>query len=121
MTRPPNLPDYRKPPIDEVAIGVQFPPIDGLTQAHFGLLWTHIRSDYPSVQSQPRIEGPIESLNESPVPSLHLQTTPRVSVKVRRSEAEEFERSVDVPADRSDAGSNVGVAGDPQCTDRQIA
>ena len=45
----------------------------------------------------------------------------RVNVKVCRSEPEEFERSVDVPTNRSDAGSDVGVAGDPECTDRQIA
>jgi len=36
-----------------------------------------------------------------------------VIVKVQGSQAEEFEGSVDVPADRSDACCVVGVAGDP--------
>ena len=44
-----------------------------------------------------------------------------MNVKVGRSKPEEFERSVDVPTDRSDAGGDVGVARDPQGSDRQIA
>ena len=44
-----------------------------------------------------------------------------MNVKVCRSKPEEFERSVDVPTDRSDAGGDVGVARDPQGSDRQVA
>lgn len=44
-----------------------------------------------------------------------------MNVKVCRSKPEEFERSVDAPTDRSDAGGDVGVARDPQGSDRQVA
>ena len=45
----------------------------------------------------------------------------RVNVKVLRSEAEEIERPGDVAADGANPGGNVGVAGNPECTDRQVA
>ena len=75
MTRPADLPDFTDPPIDEVAIGVQFPNIDGLIQPLFGLLWSRFRDKYPRVESQPRIEGPIENLYEPAnlVPMIPLQ------------------------------------------------
>lgn len=64
--RPSDLPDYENPPIDEVAIGVQFPPISGMYDAHVGLYWQQIRGDYPRAESQPRFEGPIEAASASP-------------------------------------------------------
>lgn len=59
--RPPDLPDYHRPPIDEVAISVQFPPIGNFFDTHAGLFWQRVRSDYPKSETQPRIESPIES------------------------------------------------------------
>lgn len=65
--RPAHLPDFSNPPIEEVAIAVQFPPIEGLFDAHIGLYWQMIRNDYPRVETHPRIDLPIESLD---VPAL---------------------------------------------------
>jgi uncharacterized protein (TIGR04255 family) len=62
--RPANLPDFRNPPVDEVAIGVQFAPISNLYDIHAAIFWQKIRSEYPRVETQPRLEGQIES--ESP-------------------------------------------------------
>ncbi len=59
--RPPRLPDYRNPPIDEVVIGVQFPPIPKFQDVHIGLYWQKVRNEYPRTETQPRIEGPIET------------------------------------------------------------
>lgn len=56
-----DLTAYAKPPIDEVVLGVQFPPITRFSDAHAGLYWQRVRADYPRVESQPRLEGPIES------------------------------------------------------------
>jgi uncharacterized protein (TIGR04255 family) len=67
MPRPSDLPDYERPPIDEVAIGVQFQRLSGLDDAFIGHFWEEIRSDYPTFQQMPRIETPIESL-ASPFP-----------------------------------------------------
>lgn len=72
--RPADLPEFDRPPVVEVAIGVQFEPIKGFRQAHFGLFWNQIRADYPTAQDQPRLETPIEVLDEGFVgPSLQLE------------------------------------------------
>lgn len=72
--RPPDLPDYENPPIDEVAIGVQFPPITGMYDAHVGLYWQKIRGDYPRAETQPRVESPIEAATPTPPqPPISLQ------------------------------------------------
>jgi len=59
--RPASLPDYNEPPIDEVVIAVQFPPIADLTESHVRDFWKSIRDEYPISEHQPRIEGAIES------------------------------------------------------------
>lgn len=48
-----NLPEFDRPPVTEVAIGVQFGTIQGLRQPHFGLFWSRLRDEYPQVQDQP--------------------------------------------------------------------
>jgi uncharacterized protein (TIGR04255 family) len=57
------FPAFERPPLEEVAIGVQFLPISNFYDAHAGLYWQRIKDAYPKVSSQPRIESPIESLN----------------------------------------------------------
>jgi uncharacterized protein (TIGR04255 family) len=68
-----GLPDYRNPPIDEMAIGVQFPPIEDFHDAHAGLYWQKVRTDYPRVENQPRLEGAIESVDSSPLQPVQIQ------------------------------------------------
>jgi uncharacterized protein (TIGR04255 family) len=64
VARPADLPDYRRPPIDEVAIGLQFDPaVLGFTGAHVGLYWQTVRADYPRSESHPRLESPVEVLD----------------------------------------------------------
>lgn len=65
--RPAGLADYRKPPIDEVAIAVQFTPIENLSENDIRRYWHEVQDDYPLAESQPRLEGPIESLDPNPV------------------------------------------------------
>jgi len=59
--RPPHLADYREPPVDEVVIAVQFPPISDLTEDLLREFWKTIRDEYPIAEHQPRLEGPIEA------------------------------------------------------------
>lgn len=70
MPRPSHLPNYKAPPIDEVVVGLQFEPIVRFSEPHVGLFWQRVRDDYPTVESHPRLEGPIEDLQErlSPTP-----------------------------------------------------
>jgi uncharacterized protein (TIGR04255 family) len=65
--RPADLPDYRDPPIDEVVIAVQFLPIEGLLDTHIREFWREIQAEYPVAENQPRLEGPIESVDETPI------------------------------------------------------
>jgi uncharacterized protein (TIGR04255 family) len=44
MTRPPDLPDFERPPVVETVLSVQFEPIPGLHTAHLGLLWERFPS-----------------------------------------------------------------------------
>ncbi len=55
-----GLPDFAHPPVDEVAISLQFPPIPGFSVPHFGLFWRLIRSDYPKFNVQQPITNVME-------------------------------------------------------------
>jgi len=47
---PVGLPEYENPPINEVALGCRFAPIDGLTIPDVGAFWTSIRAEFPRVE-----------------------------------------------------------------------
>jgi len=58
VARPIDLPDFEAPPIDEVAIGVQFvSPIDGFVDPHAGLFWQSVKDRYPRAESHSRVEA----------------------------------------------------------------
>jgi len=44
------LPSFRKPPLTEVALSVQWEPLPNFGVQHFGLLWEHFRDRFPNVQ-----------------------------------------------------------------------
>ena len=67
--RPADLPDYRQPPVDEVAIGIQFHPIVGFSEQHLSQYWEKVGDKYPGLQQQTRIESPLESLT-TPSPAM---------------------------------------------------
>ncbi len=70
--RPPDLPDYEAPPVDEVILGVQYAPIPG-SDTVLSPYSASIAAEYPNVQYLPRIETPIEQLS-SGMPFFPLQT-----------------------------------------------
>lgn len=57
--RPANLPDYDRPPVNEVAVGVSFGEFK-LAQAHIGLFWSRIRERYPELREAPPLPAIIE-------------------------------------------------------------
>jgi len=72
--RPADLPEFDRPPVVEVAIGVQFEPIKSFRQAHLGLFWDRIRAEYPKTQDQARLETPVETLEaDGGWPTLQLE------------------------------------------------
>jgi uncharacterized protein (TIGR04255 family) len=61
MTVPPTpLPTFKYPPIQELALSVQFTPLAGLRAAHLGLLWSEFRDRFPVTQDQPPLPHIVE-------------------------------------------------------------
>lgn len=57
---PDALPDFREPPLQEVALSVQFTPLDALSVPHIGLLWDGFRERFPKTEEHPPIEPAFE-------------------------------------------------------------
>lgn len=55
-----GLPDFLQPPVDEVALSLQFAPIAGFSVPHFGLFWEKVRNEYPRFETQPPIANVTE-------------------------------------------------------------
>jgi uncharacterized protein (TIGR04255 family) len=68
MDRPP-LPKYRKPPVVETVLSVQFAPLKSFSIPHFGLFWSTIREDYPQQAMKPPLGDAVEDLARPPVPN----------------------------------------------------
>jgi uncharacterized protein (TIGR04255 family) len=60
LGRPEDLPDFRKPPLAETVLSLQFEPISGLTTAHLGLLWLRFREQLPFIEEQPPLPPVVE-------------------------------------------------------------
>src|SRR2546425_18159 len=68
------LPKYRRPPVVETALGVQFAPLKSFSIPHFGLFWNAIRGDYPKQEMKPPLGNVVEDLAAPPAPDqIHLQ------------------------------------------------
>jgi uncharacterized protein (TIGR04255 family) len=51
---------FDRPPLAEVAIGVQFRPLTSLRAIHLGVLWERWREDFPVLEEQPPLEPTFE-------------------------------------------------------------
>ena len=49
---PTELPEFERPPVNEVVFGVQFEPLKTLHAAHLGLYWNRVRERYPNTEEQ---------------------------------------------------------------------
>ncbi len=65
-----GLPDFISPPVDEVALSIQFPPIPAFNVPHFGLFWQRIRKDYPKFEIQQPISNVTEQFGPDARPGL---------------------------------------------------
>lgn len=63
------IPSYVRPPLTEVACGVQFSPLP-LQTRHIGQFWTELREEYPLTQDAP----PIPEVTDSP--GINIMTLP---------------------------------------------
>ncbi|WP_275789835.1 TIGR04255 family protein [Pararhizobium gei] len=60
-TRPKDLPDYKKPPLNEVVLGVQFPPVEGYQHIFAGDVWRLYKHAYPVVSENPPLPPTFET------------------------------------------------------------
>ena len=72
MTRRKDLPDFRKPPVAETVLSLQFEPISGLTTAHIGLLWARFRADFPTIEEHEPLPTAIEEFGRPSLPPVHV-------------------------------------------------
>ena len=70
-----RLPDFESPPINEVALGVRFRPVPGLTATHFGLYWSQIKDQFGRCEHAAPIapvEGTTDAATGLPLPRVWL-------------------------------------------------
>lgn len=81
IERSPDLPDFERPPVAEVAIALSFEPLLRLRQAHLGSFWQQLRDEYPTVDDRPPVETHLEELGVIVPPAfeLRLVEAPRTS------------------------------------------
>lgn len=68
--RPNDLPDFRDPPLNEVAIGVQFTQPKGYQQIYANEVWNLFRAEYPKVEEHESISPSFETFG---LPSIGQQ------------------------------------------------
>ncbi len=73
MSRPKDLPDFRKPPVAETVLSLQFEPIAGLTTAHVGVLWQRFRQQLPLIEEHPPLPPVFEKFE--PASPAQLEVT----------------------------------------------
>src|ERR1017187_6842610 len=49
------LPDYDRPPLDELAVGVHFETLSGWQSRHVGQFWGEVSTEFPNTEDQPPI------------------------------------------------------------------
>jgi uncharacterized protein (TIGR04255 family) len=61
MARPAHLPDYKKPPLHEVVMGVQFAPPKDYQQIYAGEVWGLFKDKFPEVEEHTALHPTFES------------------------------------------------------------
>jgi uncharacterized protein (TIGR04255 family) len=65
-TRPPELADFRAPPVAEVVVGVQFNSLEGFLSPHLGLVWERFKHDFPNIEERPPLAPTFETFGPQP-------------------------------------------------------
>ncbi len=74
-------PSFRKPPLIETALAVQFKPLKALRNAHLGMFWSELKKEYPITEDaesiMPQFErfGDERSVESSRLPRLRLASS----------------------------------------------
>lgn len=72
-----STPKFRRPPVIETLLGVQFAQLDKFAIPHFGLFWGEIRGEYPGHEVKPPLGQELEQFGSPPAPAtLDITFTP---------------------------------------------
>src|ERR1700730_18245 len=71
--RPTDVPDFERPPVNEVILSIQFATLEKMKSAHIGLLWARFRAQYPDVSEQGPINAVFETFGAPPQPGPHIR------------------------------------------------
>lgn len=77
--RAPQLPSFAKPPLTEVALGVQFSALTSFRSVHLGGLWREFAGEFPKVVEKPPLDPAFETFGTpiaAPTVRFHLLPGP---------------------------------------------
>jgi uncharacterized protein (TIGR04255 family) len=74
-TRPPELADFKAPPVTEVVVGVQFNSLERFLSPHLGLVWERFKRDFPGIEERPPLAPSFETFGPQPqlLPAISMQ------------------------------------------------
>jgi uncharacterized protein (TIGR04255 family) len=59
------LPEYERPPVSEVALSIEFSPLQNWRSPHAGIYWAQVQKEYPNTEVQAPLPSQIEKFGES--------------------------------------------------------
>jgi uncharacterized protein (TIGR04255 family) len=60
VARSADLPDFERPPINEMYLSTQFEPLAAFRAAHLGLFWERLRPEFPEIDEQAPLPHELE-------------------------------------------------------------
>jgi uncharacterized protein (TIGR04255 family) len=77
-----SLPQFRKPPVNEVILSSQFEPLPLMRAVHIGTFWEKIRTRYPRTEEHPPVEPTIEMYGTPKLlrPEVRLELVDQIKV-----------------------------------------
>ncbi len=65
LSKKADLPEFKKPPVTEVVLGVEFDPLLQFKSAHAGRYWGTVAARYPNTEQQPPLLSSIEKFGNA--------------------------------------------------------
>ncbi len=81
---------FDRPPVVETVLGVQFDPIEGLTNAHLGAFWATLGDAWPNVSDAPALDSSFEEFGNGArwqPTRLQLKLSREFAARIRISDA----------------------------------
>ena len=81
-TRPPDLPEFERPPVNEMYLSAQFEPLADFRAAHQGLFWERLRPEFPHIEEHPPLGHELEvfGVRQSVGSNIRLELVQRPSM-----------------------------------------